>query len=130
MAGLVVQLVGDFSHLVAQHVALAKVELQHSASTVGLGVGQIAAFAPLILVGYAFLNAALALVLQGWLTLPGAVALVGLINVLGGVLGIVRAVRRLRRPVLGTSLHELEETAHALTPPSLVSQTLEARHDH
>jgi uncharacterized membrane protein YqjE len=130
MAELVTQLVGDFSHLVAQHVALAKLELQKSARTVGLSVGQIAAFAPLILVGYAFLNAGLALALARWLPLPGALALVGLVNVLGGMAGIAGAARRLRRPVLETSRRELEQTAHALTPERISAPALEARHGH
>ena len=130
MAELVVQLVADFSHLVAQHVALAKLELQNSARTVGLSVGQIAGFAPLILVGYAFLNAGLALALARWLPLAGAVALVGLINIVGGMVGIARAARRLRRPVLDTSLRELEQTAHALVPERISAPALEARHDH
>jgi hypothetical protein len=130
MAELVVQLVADFSHLVAQHVALAKLELQKSARTVGLSVGQMAAFAPLILVGYAFLNAGLALALARWLPLPGALALVGLVNVLGGMAGIAGAARRLRGPVLDTSRRELEQTAHALSPGRTSAPALEPRHDH
>ena len=100
----------------SQHIALAKLELGETARRTGLGVAQIAACAPLVLVGYAFLNAALALALAPWLSLPGAVALVGLLNVAGGVLGVVLAARSFRRPALGDSVHELERTVHALAP--------------
>ena len=115
-AELLAQLVGELGHLVSQHVALAKLELGATARRTGLGVAQIAACAPLVLVGYAFLNAALALALARWLSLPGAVALVGLLNVAGGVLGIVLAARSFRRPALDDSALELERTVHALAP--------------
>ena len=115
-ADLLVQLAGELGHLVSQHIALAKLELGETARRTGLGVAQIAACAPLVLVGYAFLNAALALALERWLSLAGAVALVGGINVAGGVLGIVLAARSLRRPALDDSALELERTVHALAP--------------
>ncbi|HEY1333229.1 MAG TPA: phage holin family protein [Myxococcaceae bacterium] len=111
---LLVQLVGDLGNLVSQHIALAKLELGETASRIGLGVGQIAACAPLVLVGYAFLNAALALWLGRWLSLPGAVGLVGLLNVVGGTVGIVLAARSFRRPPLDDSVVEIERTVHAL----------------
>ncbi|MGZ6078981.1 MAG: phage holin family protein [Myxococcaceae bacterium] len=113
---LLVQLVGELGHLVSQHVALAKLELGTSARRTGLGVAQIAACAPLVLVGYAFLNAALALALGRWLPLAGAVAVVGLLNVGGGILGVLLAARAFRRPMLDDSVSELERTAQALAP--------------
>jgi hypothetical protein len=114
-AELLAQLAHELGNLVSQHIALAKLELGETARRTGLGVAQIAACAPLVLVGYAFLNAALALALGPWLSVPGAVALVGLLNVAGGVLGVVLAARSLRRPPLD-SVHELERTVHALSP--------------
>jgi len=110
------QLAGDLGHLVSQHIALAKLEFGETARRTGLTVAQIAACAPLVLVGYAFLNAALALALGRWLPLAGAVALVGLLNAAGGTLGIVLAARGFRRPVLNDSVVELERTAQALAP--------------
>jgi putative superfamily III holin-X len=115
-AQLLVQLAGELGNLLSQHIALAKLELRETARRTGIGVGQIAACAPLVLVGYAFLNAALALWLARWLSLAGGVALVGLLNVAGGVLGIVLAARSFRRPVLDDSTHELERTVQALAP--------------
>jgi hypothetical protein len=115
-ADLLVQLAGELGHLVSQHIALAKLELGETARRTGLGVAQIAACAPLVLVGYAFLNAALALWLGRWLPLAGAVALVGLLNVAGGVLGVVLAARSFRRPSLDETTVELERTVHALAP--------------
>jgi hypothetical protein len=101
---------------VSQHIALAKLELGETAKRTGLGVAQIAAFAPLILVGYGFLNAALALLLGRWIPLAGAVALVGLLNVVAGLLGVVLAARAFRRPLLDDSVVELERTVQTLAP--------------
>jgi len=126
---LLMQLAGDLGHLVSQHVALAKLELGESARRVGVGVAQVAAFAPLVLVGYAFLNAALALALERWMPLAGAVALVGGLNVVGGVAGVLTAARAFRRPVLDDSVVELERTAQALTPARASRPALESRHD-
>ena len=110
------QLAGELSNLVSQHIALAKLELGETAKRTGLGVAQIAAFAPLILVGYGFLNAALALLLGRWIPLAGAVALVGLLNVVAGLLGVVLAARSFRRPVLDDSVVELQRTVQTLAP--------------
>jgi uncharacterized membrane protein YqjE len=129
MADLVVQLVGDLANLFAQHVALAKVELRDSARTVGKGVGILAAVAPLVLVGYCFLNAALALALARFMPLAASVALMGLLNVLAGAVGVVVATRALRRPVMGETVDELERTADALTPDRVARRILEAHHD-
>jgi hypothetical protein len=128
---LLQQLAGELGHLLAQHVALAKVELGASARRTGLGVAQIAACAPLVLVGYAFLNAALALALGRWLSLAGAVAVVGLLNIGAGCLGVLLAARAFRRPMLDDSVTELERTAQLLAPGAATraaaTRTLESR---
>ncbi len=128
---LLQQLAGELGHLLAQHVALAKVEFGASARRTGLGVAQIAACAPLVLVGYAFLNAALALALGRWLSLAGAVAVVGLLNVAVGCLGVLLAARAFRRPMLDDSVTELERTAQLLAPRAATraaaSRALESR---
>lgn len=116
MTDLLARLVGEMGELVSQHVALAKLELGTSARRAGLGVAQIAACAPLVLVGYSFLNAALALALGRWLPLAGAVAVVGALNVALGVVGILLAARAFRRPMLDDSAAELERTVQALAP--------------
>jgi len=113
---LLVQLAGELSNLVSQHIALAKLELGATARRTGTGVAQIAACAPLILVGYAFLNAAAALALARWMPLAAAVALVGLLNVLVGAMGVALAARSFRRPAMDDSVTELERTVHALAP--------------
>ncbi len=123
------QLAHDLGHLVAQHVALAKLELGASARRAGIGVASIAAFAPLVLVGYGFLNGALALALGRWMPLAGAVAVVGLLNIVLGVVGVVIAARAFRRPVLDDSVLELERTAQALAAARSSRPALEPRHD-
>jgi len=128
-AGLLVQLASELGNLLSQHVALAKLELGETARRTGLGVAQIAACAPLVLVGYAFLNAAAALALSRWIPLAGSIALVGLLNVVVGVVGVALAARSFRRPVLDDSVLELERTMHALSPaqPSNGHSALEHR---
>jgi hypothetical protein len=113
---LLVQLAAELSNLVSQHIALAKLELGATARRTGMGVAQIAACAPLVLVGYAFLNAAAALALGRWMPLAAAVALVGLLNVLVGAVGVALAARSFRRPPMDDSVTELERTVHALAP--------------
>ncbi|HEY1904769.1 MAG TPA: phage holin family protein [Myxococcaceae bacterium] len=115
-AELLAQLAHELGNLVSQHIALAKLELGQTAKRTGLGVAQIAAFAPLILVGYGFLNGALALLLGRWLPLAAAVALVGLLNAVVGLLGVALAARSFRRPVLDDSVVELERTVQTLAP--------------
>jgi hypothetical protein len=129
MADLVVQLAGDLANLFAQHVALAKVELRDGARTVGKGVAILAAVAPLVVVGYAFLNAALALALARWMPLAASVALMGLLNILAGGAGVLVAARAFRRPVLEETVDELGRTAVALTPERVSHRIVEARHD-
>ena len=115
-AALLVQLAHELGNLVNQHIALAKLELGQTAKRTGLGVAKIAAFAPLVLDGYGVLNAALALLLRRWLGPAGAVALVGLLNVVVGLVGVGLAARSLRRPVLDDSVNELERTVQTLAP--------------
>ena len=128
-AELLVQLASELGNLLSRHVALAKLELSETARRTGLGVAQIAACAPLVLVGYAFLNAAAALALSRWLPLAGAVALVGLLNVVVGAAGVALAARSFKRPALDDSVIELERTVHALAsaPPSNGHSAMEHR---
>lgn len=111
------ELVDAFSELVAQHVRLAKLELADDARFVGARVGLIAAFAPLILVGYGFLCGGLALALGAVMPLPWAFVLVGALNLLAGSAGIAVAGRQLSaRKVLVQTTQELESTRLSLTP--------------
>ena len=128
-AELLVQLASEVGNLLSRHVALAKLELGEIARRTGLGVARIAACAPLVLVGYAFLSAAAALALSRWLPLAAAVALVGLLNVVVGSVGVALAARSFRRPALDDSVMELERTMHALAPapPSNGHSALEHR---
>ncbi|MBL8922448.1 MAG: phage holin family protein [Myxococcaceae bacterium] len=105
------EVVDGFSELTAQHIRLARVELAEDARFVGVRVGVIAALAPLILVGYGFLCVALALVLRRVMAIDLAFLLVGLVNLVGGVAGIVVAARQLgEKKVLTETLTELEES--------------------
>jgi hypothetical protein len=104
--------VDGFSELTAHHIRLARVELAQDARFIGVRVGLIAALAPLILVGYGFLCVALALVLRRVMSADLAFALVGLVNLIGGISGIAVAARQLNeKKVMHETLSELEETS-------------------
>lgn len=108
--------VDGFSELTAQHIRLARVELADDAKYVGVRVGVIAALAPLILVGYGFLCVALALALRRVMAADLAFLLVGLVNLIGGVIGIVLAAKQLgARRVMHESVAALEASSSLLT---------------
>ena len=119
LSTLVTRLTDGFSRLVTQHLTLARVELIEDARALGMDVALIAAFVPFILVGYAFLCGALAAVLAPWLGWAGALALVGAVNLVGGIVGILRAASRLKslRVMDGTAA-ELNRSVNALAPAS------------
>ena len=103
------ELVDAFGELVSQHVRLARMELAEDARFVGLRIGLIAAFAPLVLVGYGFLCLALALLLREVMHPAAAFLLVGVLNLAIGAVGIALVARQLgARKVLNDSMSELE----------------------
>jgi hypothetical protein len=109
------ELFEGLSELAAQHVELAKLELRSDARFIGARVGVIAALAPLILVGYGCLCAAAALALARVLAVDLAFLVVGVVNLLAGVVGIAIAARQLgERRVLSASAEELEASRAAV----------------
>ena len=126
LATLVARLTDGFSTLVTQHLTLARVELVEDARSMGMDVALIAAFVPFILVGYALLCGALVTLLAPWLTWPGSLALVGALNLVGGVLGVKRAAERLKTlRVMDGTASELNRSVTALAhPPPVSSSTL------
>lgn len=116
IAALVGRMADSFSRLVSQHITLARLELAEDAKTMGLNVARIVAFVPFVLVGYVFLCAALSVVLAAWIGYAGALAVVGGVNVVGGGLGIWRAVSNLQRGhMMDDSSQELSRSMAALT---------------
>ena len=116
ITALVGRMADGFSRLVTQHLALARLELAEDARQVGTGLARIATFVPFLLTGYALVCAALAVLLARWMGLPGALALVGLANLVGGALGISSALRRMRSVrVMDETQEELNRSAAALT---------------
>jgi len=111
---LVARLVDGLGELLAQHVALARLELGDEVQAVSRVLGTVALVTPLLAVGYALLCLALALALSPWLSLPGGVALVGAANLLGGGLGLWAVRRTLRRPRLAGTQEALRESTTEL----------------
>lgn len=125
VAALVGRMADGFSKLVTQHLQLARLEIAEDAKAIGLDVASIAVFVPFLLVGYAFVCGALAAVLATWLGWAGALALVGGLNLGGGVFGILRAVKRMKsRQMMDDTTSELSRSMAALTttrPPEAAS---------
>ncbi len=106
----------SFSDLLEGHIKLFKLELAEDAKVVGVQVGKIVAFLPLIFVGYGFLCAALALFLQRYIAADLAYLTVGLLNLGGGALGVALAARKLsQKQVLEGTRREAAATGAALT---------------
>ena len=86
-AELLVQLASELGNLLSRHVASAKLELGETARRTGLGVAQIAACAPLVLVATPS-----SMPPRRWRwpggPLAAAVALVGVLNVVVGSVGV------------------------------------------
>ena len=112
---LVARLVDGLGQLVAQHVALARLELGEEARSVGRAVGTLALFVPLVVVGYAMLCLALALALADLIPLPWAVCVVGVANLLAAGVGFLTASKALRRRPLPETSRAVRESAQLLS---------------
>ena len=116
IANTIAKITDGFSKLVTQHLALARLEIAEDAKAVGTDLGRMAVFVPFLIVGYACLCGALAMVLGLWITQPGGFAVVGVANLAGGALGIRSALLRLqKRDVMSGTLQEFNRSAAVLS---------------
>ena len=90
------EVASGLGHLVSQHLLLARAELTRDAHAYGVELGRMTLFVPLAAVGFGFVSAALALALTRWLDPVVALALVGVLGLGLGGLGLYGSVRRLR----------------------------------
>jgi uncharacterized membrane protein YqjE len=105
----------SLQELVVGHIRLFKVELAEDARVIGVQVAKIAAFAPLLFVGYAFLCLALALFLRRFMAFDAACLTVGVLNLAVGGAGIALAALKLKeKRVLDGSMQELEASRSAI----------------
>jgi uncharacterized membrane protein YqjE len=111
---LVARLVDGLAQLLAQHVALARLELGEESRSLGRALGTLALFVPLLVVGYAMLCFGLAFALAAWLSLPGAVLLVGAVNLVVGGVGLWTARKAFAHRVLQETTAAVRESARAL----------------
>jgi uncharacterized membrane protein YqjE len=103
------------SRLMAEHLALARVELREDARSLLLRAERIVLFAPLIVVGYAFVCAAVAIAISTWIGLVWALLVVGLLNVIFGGLGAYFAWLRLEaQEMLNETRAEVSRSAELL----------------
>jgi hypothetical protein len=116
---LVARLVDGLGQLIAQHVALARIELGEEARLLSRALGTLAFFIPLLVVGYAMLCFGLAFALAPMLSLPGAVLLVGAANLVVGGVGLVRVRAVLKRRHLEETAAAVRESAQQLAPETV-----------
>lgn len=127
IASLVSRMADGMGKLVSQHLALAKLELAEDAKVVGGEIAKVAVFLPFVLLGYALLMVALAIVLARWVGSAGGFAIVGGLNLVGGGSAAALAVSRLRgKRILAGTVTELERTSERLTAPG--QNLLESNH--
>lgn len=109
------ELLDSVTEVTTQHLRLARLELKEDARFIGNRVGLIAALAPLILVGYGFICVALALTLRRIMPADLAFLLVGVANLVGGLVGIARVLSALKgHQVMDTTITELKATSTVL----------------
>jgi hypothetical protein len=109
------RLVLSIGKLVADHLALARLEIGEDARRIGGQLATVALFIPFVFAGYALLSGALAAVLARWLTPAGALLLVGGVNLLAGGIGLRSAIAGLRLP------EKVEEIADGMKAQALTS---------
>ena len=116
LSALLGRVADAMGRLITQHLSLAKLELAEEAREVGVNLGRLAAFVPFVLVGYAFICAALAALLARWVGMAGALAIVGGLNLVGGTLGVLGALKTLKgKRVLPDTKQELNRSATVLS---------------
>lgn len=118
LAPLIARLTDGLTRLVTQHLTLARAEILEDARLVGTDLARIATFVPFVLVGYGFLCAALAVALASWMGIGWALALVGALNLGGGLFGVMQSAARLKtHRVMDDSKDELNRSVTALAHP-------------
>ncbi|HEX4802648.1 MAG TPA: phage holin family protein [Myxococcaceae bacterium] len=102
--------------LVSEHIALARAELTQELDTWGKSLGRVAGSLSLLLVGYAFLCAALVAYLASkGMSTAAALLLVGAANLVVGAVGVYPPLRRIsQQRLLRDSLEEFDTSAAKL----------------
>ena len=119
IADLLTSLLDGLARLIGEHLTLARLELSNDAREVGRRLAWLALFAPMFLVGYAFLCAAASQFLTRWLSWTAALAAVGAANAVVGAIGARRVVARMRsRGVMNGTFQELSRSSALLTSGS------------
>jgi putative superfamily III holin-X len=132
VTALLGRLVQNLGNLVADHLALARIEIGEDIRTFAARLGTVALFVPLVLAGCALLLGALAVFLSPWLTLAGALLVVGGASFAAGGVGLKVAIGRLRVPdkvdeiVAGVKAEALASVTSTLTAIERRADAVEA----
>lgn len=97
VVGLARETADALGRLTVQHLRLARLEIKADLRAMGLQAGLIAVLAALATVGYGLTMAGLAIILDGGSKGGVPLLVIGVVHVVGGCVGILIAVARLRR---------------------------------
>src|SRR5215813_3545292 len=115
LSSLITKLADALGRLMSEHLELAKLELKGDARALVTVGAKLAIALPFAVVGYAFLCAALCILVSRWLPLEAVVAAVGAFNLLaGGVLGYATMRGLKRRNVMDDTFQELSKSVAVL----------------
>ncbi|HEX7500729.1 MAG TPA: phage holin family protein, partial [Polyangia bacterium] len=97
VVGLARETADALGRLTVQHLRLARLEIKADLRAMGLQAGLIAVLAALATVGYGLTMAGLAIILDGGSKGGIPLLVIGVVHVVGGGVGILITVARLRR---------------------------------
>jgi hypothetical protein len=112
IAATLTQLADGIQKLITQHLTLARLEISQDARALGKVLARMAVFVPFVLVGYALLCGALAVLLSRAIPLDAALAVVGGVNAVAGAIGLYFAAQTLKgQELMDESRKALASTA-------------------
>ena len=115
LSSLITKLADALGRLMNEHLELAKLELKGDARALVTVGAKLAVALPFAVVGYAFLCAALCVLVSRWVALEAVVAAVGALNLLAGAVLGYAAMRGLKRKnVMDDTLQELSRSVAVL----------------
>jgi hypothetical protein len=97
IVGLIKETADGFSHLIADHVKLARLELVADLKIQGRRIAVVALVVPFIFLGYGLACLGLSFLLSRWLGPAGALFAVGGVHAVGGTIGAVVSLAKLRK---------------------------------
>ncbi len=121
--------VDDLTSLISAQGRLVRLEMLGALKQIARRAAGLVVFAPLLLIGWAFLMLALAFALRGALGLVGALLLVGAVQAIAGGLGASWVMKQLKDvQALERSRQEIKNTVKGVTNATTTTPAEEGSH--